>query len=444
LALVGEAGATSAAREKWSFQQSQLLFAGRRRTCRHATKGGSTNLTAALLTIAFLLLTVLLVTEFAARWWFRVQNKYWLWKPYCREEFGLVSEAYPKCPSPVRFIVNSDGERGYEVPRNVPRLYRVLVAGGSAVESYILDQEASWPIVLQRNLERPENLKKLGASHVHVGNMGKSGVGAELLDFILQRVLRRMGRFDAIMIMVGASDILHWIHEGGPPRPFRPLTADTNMDDVFGWHPLGPFKLRLRQMALTEVVRRVHRLVFRPVWRHKDIGGSLLRARRMRENAEEVRPTIPHPEIAVDNFEIYLRKVVKTAQAKTDRVILVQQPYLAQPPQGEEQRWHHLIHGAAGNVFQKEVKVFYATEVVCKLQQLIDERTERVAEELGIECCDLRALIEPTFDSYYDLYHFTPVGAAAAAEILAKVVLCEPCSVAPAGSSSLSQSAASW
>jgi len=111
-------------------------------------------------------------------------------------------------------------------------LYRVLVAGGSAAESYILDQEASWPIVLQRILERPENLKRLGASHVHVGNIGKSGVGAELLDFILQRVLRRMDRLDVIMIMVGASDALHWLHEGAPPTPFRPSTADTNMNDV--------------------------------------------------------------------------------------------------------------------------------------------------------------------------------------------------------------------
>jgi lysophospholipase L1-like esterase len=385
----------------------------------------------------------ILVAEFAARWWFRAQDKYWLWKPYCREEFGLVPGAYPKCPSPVHFIVNSDGERGYEVPRNVPKLYRVLVAGGSAAESYILDQEASWPIVLQHILERPENLKSLGASHVHVGNIGKSGVGAELLDFILQPVLRRMGRLDAIMIMVGASDALHWLHAGAPPTPFRPLTAETNMDDVFGWHPLGPFRLRLRQAALTEVVRRVHRVVMRPVWHHKDIGGSLLRAGKMRENAEEVRTTVQHPEIAVDNFEVYFRKALKTAAARTDRLIVVLQPWLAQPPRGEEQRWHHLIHGAVGNVFQTEVKAFYSTEVVCEVQEMIDRRAARVAQELGLECCDLRSLIEPSFDSYYDLYHFTPDGAAAAADIVAKVVLHQQHSEPPAASSSLSRTAGS-
>ena len=392
------------------------------------------------MTIVLFLLAAILAAEFVARWWFRGQDKYWLWKPYCREEFGLVAEAYPKCPSPVRFIVNSDGERGYEVPRNVPKLYRVLVAGGSAAESYILDQEASWPMVLQRILERPENLKKLGASHVHIGNIGKSGVGAEMLDFILQRVLGRMGRFDAIMIMVGASDALHWLHAGGPPTPVRAITADTDMDNIFGWHPLGPFRLRLRKTALTEVARRIHRVVMRPTWRHKDIGGSLLRAAKMRENAEEVRTEVQHAEVAVDNFEVYFRKALKTAQTMTDRLIVLRQPWLAQPPQGEEQRWHHLIHGAVGNVFQNEVKVFYSTEAVCEAQALIDERTVQVAQELGIECYDVRSMIEPSFDCYYDLYHFTPAGAARAADIVGKVVLREQHLTPTASSSSLSHS----
>ncbi len=347
-----------------------------------------------------------------------------------------MQEAYPKCPSPVRFIVNSDGERGYEVPRDVPKLYRILVAGGSAAESYILDQESSWPLVLQRILERPENLRKLGASHVHVGNIGQSGIGAELLDFILQRVLGRMGRFDAIMIMVGASDALHWLHEGAPPTPYRPSTADTNMDNIFGWHPCGPFKLRVRQMALTEVVRRVHRLVMRPVWRHKDIGGSLLRAEKMRENAEEVRTELQNREVPVDNFEVYFRKALKTAQTATDRVVVLRQPWLAQPPEGDERRWRNLIHGAVGNVFQEEVKVFYSTEAVCEAQRLIDERTVQVAQEMGMECYDVRSMIEPSFDCYYDLYHFTPAGAAGAAASIAKAVLREQYSTAAAAASS--------
>jgi hypothetical protein len=391
-----------------------------------------------LTTLALGFVAAVLVAEFVARWGLRAQDKYWLWKPYYREYYGLDSRAYQNCPSPVRFIVNGEGERGYELPRNAPKLYRVLVAGGSAAESYALDQDTSWPVVLQRILERPENLKKLGATHVHVGNIGKSGVGAEMLDFILQRVLRRMGPIDVIMIMVGASDSLHWLHSGAPPTPHRSITPKTNMDDIFGWHPLGPFRMHPRQMALTEIVRRIHRVVLKPIWRKKDTGTSLLRAEKMRENAEEVRTEAPHPEVVTDNFEIYFRKALQTAMAKAKRVIVVRQPWMAKPKVGVE-RWTNFSHGAVGNVFKSEVKVFYSTEVVAQMQELIDQSAARVAEEMGIECCEVRSAIEPTFNSYYDLYHFTPAGAAVAAAVVANVVLDEPAAATPATTPELLQ-----
>ena len=406
---------------------------------RLVNRGGSTNLFIILPAIALLLLVAIVVAELVARWWFRAQDKYWLWKPYCREEFGLVPQHTPNCP--LACAIHCEQRRRTRI-RSTPQRPEVVSGPcrwGKRCRVLYSRSGSQLAIVLQRILERPENLKKADASHVHVGNIGKSGVGAELLDFILQRVLRRMGRFDVIMIMVGASDALHWLHEGSPATPFRPLTAETNMDDIFGWHPLGPFRLRLRQTALTEVVRRIHRVVMRPVWRHKDIGGSLLRAGEMREMRQAYHELL-HLN-TVEHFEVYFRKALKTAQAKTDRLIVIRQPWLANPPRGEEQRWRHLTHGAVGNVFQKEVKVFYSTEVVCEAQDLIDQRAARVAQELGVECCDLRSMIEPTFDSYYDLYHFTPAGAAAAADIVAKVVLHEEYA-APA-SPGLSQTAGS-
>jgi len=220
-----------------------------------------------LLVLTFLLFAAIVLGESVARWWLRVYAKYRVWKPYFRAEFGLNSLAYPNFPSPARFLVNGDGERGSEIPRHAPKLYRVLVAGGSAVECYALDQEATWPVLLQRILERPENLEKLGASHVHVGNIGKSGVGAEILDCILKRVLPCFPRFDAIIIMVGASDVLRWLHAGAPPTPPPAITAAT-LDEIFGCYPLRPFGPQLRRTALAEITRRIYRAVVRPTWRH--------------------------------------------------------------------------------------------------------------------------------------------------------------------------------
>ena len=57
------------------------------------------------------------------------------------------------------------------------------------------------------------------ASRVHVGNIARSGVGSEALDLILERVLPRYPRLSAMVVLVGASDVLRWLEVGAPATP---------------------------------------------------------------------------------------------------------------------------------------------------------------------------------------------------------------------------------
>ena len=359
--------------------------------------------------------------ELAARCWLRMCDSYYVRAPYERHEFGLHREVFPGFPSPARFIVNSEGERADEIPRRCPRLYRILVAGGSAPECLLLDQEASWPVLLQRILECPENLKLLAASHVHVGNIGKSEVGSEALAVILEMVLRRMKRLDAVIIMVGATDVFRWLQAGAPPIQVRAVTSSSDLTEYFAWLPLGSFRWRPRQSALAEIVRRIRQVVLRPTIYHKNSGKSQLRWRKMRSAALEARTAVQNAAVMVDNYEFFLRRAIDIARAKADRVIVARQPWLSKVDQLE---WEHLWHGAVGDVTRCEVKVFYSSEVLSGLMGQIDERAAAVAQAMGVECCDLRRAIEPSFKSYYDLVHFAPAGSAAVARVLADLILC--------------------
>src|SRR6266540_1673602 len=180
--------------------------------------------------------------ELLARWWMRHRSLYCVFPPGGRLHLHIDREVFPELEPFVRFEVNREGERGEEVPRVGPgqRLYRILVAGGSQPEGYALDQATSWPGALQRVLQTPKHLRNLGAAHVHVGNISRSGVGSEALDLIFERVLPRYPRLDAVVILVGASDILRWLEQGAPPfPPSRSPTAE-----VFKCHPEGPFGWR--------------------------------------------------------------------------------------------------------------------------------------------------------------------------------------------------------
>jgi hypothetical protein len=163
-----------------------------------------------------------IVLETGARWWIRFRRAYYVQPPGLRLRLHIDRETFPELEPVVRFEVNADGERGPEVPRVArgERLYRVLVAGGSQPEGYLLDQETSWPGAVHALLAQPRHLVTLGASKVHVGSIARSGIGAEALDLMLARVLPRYARLDAIVILVGASDVLRWLEEGAP-RPLR-------------------------------------------------------------------------------------------------------------------------------------------------------------------------------------------------------------------------------
>ena len=130
-------------------------------------------MTVLLLVVGVLLPLTLAAAELAARWWFRLEGAYYVFPPGQRLCLYLDRDAFPELEPVVRFEVNRDGERGAEPPPLAPgeTLYRVLVAGGSQPEGYLLDQDTCWPGALNRLLGGPEQLRALGATKAHAGSI---------------------------------------------------------------------------------------------------------------------------------------------------------------------------------------------------------------------------------------------------------------------------------
>ena len=174
------------------------------------------------------------IGELGVRYYFRRFGSYYVWIPHTRYLFHLDLEVVPELERDVRIEINRDGERGGKPPGPHEKAYRILVAGGSAAECGSLDQAKSWPGVLEGILQKPENLGTLGVSKVHMGNIARSGVASQQLDFIFERLLPRYRRLDAIVIMVGGNDVFFWLRDGAPasytPRELR-------LSDAFLFYP---------------------------------------------------------------------------------------------------------------------------------------------------------------------------------------------------------------
>lgn len=375
-----------------------------------------------VLSIAALTGAVLFVVgEAGCRWWIRRRSRYAVWPPHMRQEIRLAAEVFPELEPRVRFDINSDGERGNEAPRDKAGLYRVLATGGSAVECFALDQPSSWPAVLERLLNTPDSLRFLRARRVHVGNIGHSGVGGADLDLILERVLPQYERLDLILIMVGASDVYHWVEEGAPAsRPPSPVPEL----QLFATHPGKPFGWTPGAWALAEAARRLRRRWLRPLDVKERAGAWQADGRRMRAQATDVRETMPDATVMVRNFEDHFRRVCRRAAAHADRVLVMLQPWFEgdYAPEEAARFWH----GGVGRPWKERVTSYYSLDVVNRLLDLVHACAARVSDELGIQKLTLRNVLTQRVRHYFDHDHYTPAGAAVVAQAVANAVLGRP------------------
>lgn len=365
---------------------------------------------------------VLLVAaaELSARWWIHHRSRYYVLPPGLRLRLQPDPDLFPQLEPTVRFDVNAEGERGEELPRSTEGLCRILVAGGSQPEGYLLDQDTTWPGALHRLLQYPEHLERLAASQVHVGNISRSGVGSEGLDLVLERVLPRYPRLNTIILLVGASDVLHWLEEGAPASAPPPVRTS----EVFRCHPELTFGRTLSTLALVEVLRRIRQRWLRPVQVQERTCRWIGKARTMRARAREILTDVPDPAPMLMHFERHFRRSLQRAKAHADRVIVVRQPWFDKPcsPEESAQMWH----GGIGQAWREEVTRFYSLNVLSRLMALLDTRAARLAQELEVEQLDLMPLLEPGLATYYDFFHATPAGARAIAAAVADAVLRQP------------------
>jgi lysophospholipase L1-like esterase len=372
--------------------------------------------TSAAWIVAVALAPVLYVAaELAARWWIRRRDEYYVLPPGLRLRLQVDDDVFPQLEPYTRFDVNLQGERGDEVPPTPDGLYRILVAGGSQPEGFLLDQDTAWPGALHRLLETPSALAKLGAGTVHVGSIARSGVGSEALDLLLDRVLPRYPRLQLIVIMIGATDVMRWL-EYGAASSLPPV----QVGDIFRCHPEGPFGWKPKDLAAWELILRVRRRWLRPLVTHQRAGRWYASARAMRARATEIRYEMPDPTPMLDQFERHFTRALENARAHADRVIVVRQPWFDKVYSAEEAA--HMWQGGAGQAWRENVTTYYSFEVVSRLMARVDDRARSIAEARGVEQIDLMPILEPSLNNYYDGFHSTPAGAKiVAAEVAAAI-----------------------
>lgn len=373
-----------------------------------------------LLALAALLPVAFVLSEIGARLWLRVRNRYYLWAPHRRTLQVLDQGSLPGLPELARFEVNKDGERGDEPPAEAWEAYRILVLGGSSTECRYIDQKSSWPAVVQQFLNQPESLDLLRARRAHVGNIGRSLTTCRHLKAILERVLPRYDQVDAIVLMVGASDVVHWLADGaGREKEEKPIRED----ELFEEQPSGPFGWTPGTLALRRVLASGLRKLVRRMETHRGAGRGVGRARKARAAAEKLIDTLPDPAPLLAHFDAHFRALVRLAQEEAQTVIVVR-PCWARGGVGQDAPENGWMF-ADGDLKTGKVERWYTQRVADRLLEMVERRISTVARELGVAEIDPKLLVDASAEHFYDVGHLTPAGCAIVGNSIAQAVLRE-------------------
>src|SRR5262249_23625744 len=122
---------------------------------------------------------------------------------FCVWEPGLELELHPRpaimpgVAGPTRVRIDSLGLRGDEPPSG--EAVHVLCVGGSTTECLYLDQDETWPALLQARLSavRP----------TWVANAGRSGHSTREHVVHVEELLECSTHFDVVVLMAGVNDL---------------------------------------------------------------------------------------------------------------------------------------------------------------------------------------------------------------------------------------------
>lgn len=359
---------------------------------------------------------LMVISEYALRFWLRNHARNWAFFPHSRLEMTIMPEICRYLTDrTVTYEVNEEGERAGPVPRG-KKLYRVLVVGGSAAECRLLNREHSWAGVLERELNRPESLRALGAEVVHVGQMAMSQVDSRTLLRVLENTLRFYKKLDLIIVMNGASDPLRWLEEGAPSGGV-PDVADMGMfmasypEKEYGW----------RNPALVRYFLKRIRVRFQ-VERFQNVGRTIRDEGIARNAVKEFVKLDSDPAAMLDLYESTLRKVLRLAWGKTTRLMVVRQPWLdcySFSPEDEKELWC----GRVGHPKSAGPAKFLSHSDLMHYLRLMDERAVRASAAERVECLSVMEALPHRLGIFYDHFHFTKEGCEIVGRTVAAAVL---------------------
>lgn len=340
-------------------------------------------------------------------------KKFYIWPPHAKRTYQPKSEWLPGISGEGRFITNSMGIRGDEIPEDAKN--RILTLGGSTTEALYLDQDETWPYLLQKNLNAIPNAPK-----TWVGNVGKSGHNSINHIYQMKYFVPQVPDLSTVILLMGANEVFfqpYWKTEFNPHPQIAPLKTDReNMSSSFSSFPISlkaPYFSNLRQSALFFHLDRLYWLMNK-IGFYQDHQGKFHQKMRALKQAGTLYDKRPDLTLGLEVYAQNLNTLIDLAQAQHLRVILMTQPYAWNKnltPSDQKILWWGWVYGAKDT--------FYSLDVQTYIFDAYNQTLLDVCHKRAIPCIDLANKVPHDLSYFYDDIHFNEKGNAEVARVVA-------------------------
>jgi lysophospholipase L1-like esterase len=338
-----------------------------------------------------------------------------VWPPHFQRTFRV--EHIDGVSIPSALTINAQGMRGDLL--NPSARYRLLAVGGSTTISVYLDDSVAWPYQLQTRLNA-----KLGAGATWVGNVGRPGHTTTQHLLQVEKLLAQHPQIDAVLLLIGANDLLIPLGWGIAPPSKKPDTSTharlrAAFSDFPGQDADAPWYLR-------NAVGRLWRLrSWLPVTQlpvMDEAASFMQRVRRHRERSGRLLPAMPDLSDFLADYVRRVNQIIDIVERAGVRPILLTQPVLWRPGLTEEE---HKLLWMGGPAIDRlsDGADYYSVEALMAGMQAYNDALLGVCRARGVECVDLASALPKTTRVFYDDAHFTNHGATRVAEHLARYLL---------------------
>lgn len=344
------------------------------------------------------------LSEFILRLAAKPQNRYYLWLPSKKSVFKPYPGIMPGIDNLTVFQTNSDGVRGDELTSR--HSLRILTVGGSATECLYVDQQKSWPHLLQKKLS------SFYKEDIWVGNIGRSGLSTIANVIELKYLLPQYNKIDLIISLAGFNDFQSTLLNTYILNSQKGEQEKISM--VFAAHPLKAQAGFYEKSALWQFLQKSIDYYSR---RNKDIvedsvGSWYLGARNARKRASEAIDNLPDLSVSLKIFEDNINAMIDLAQKRSIRIIFITQPYL----------WNKNLTSAQKGLlwfgFTSDKKKYYSVSALASGMKEFNSKLIEVCKRRNVEYIDLENLLPQDTTVFYDDVHFNNSGCLKVADVI--------------------------